>query len=457
MAQQSKPLNYYVYGYYDVRDGRVGEVIYIGKGSTRDRSKLKRMGAHWQVGNHRNPFFDSVLKKIKARGLEPVRKVISWHDTEDECFEAEMANIALYKLRREGGTLCNLSLGGEGPNGAIATPEMLAKKSVQSKDMWLDIEFKAKTSAAIKAAKATPEFRAKVSAINKEIWAVDGVREAFSARMKEVLDTPEEKARKSAKAKAMWQDPEFRAKMDAAREKRYALNPPKAKPPKLTKEEVVKKRADGIRAAAARRTPEERARISAGLSERTTAFAAKRKAEQIAAGLRQPDLTPEERAARRSANMKAAWQNLEMRAKHSANLKATLALPEVKAKKSASASAKWDDAAKAAEKSKWTPERRAEQSAKMKAALAKLPPEFKAKKAQEMRDRNADPEYKAKLAAVNKARWENPAEREAQSARMKAAFANPQDKVRRGAATAELWKDPAYREKMANRPTRKTT
>ena len=456
MEKQSKPLSYYVYGYYDVREGRAGEVIYIGKGSTRDRLKLTRMHVHWSTGNHRNPFFDSVLKKIKAQGLEPVRKVISWHDTEDECFEAEMANIALYKLRRDGGSLCNLSLGGEGPNGAIATPEMLAKKSVQSKDMWLDIEFKAKTSAAIKAAKASPEFRAKVSAINKEVWAVGGVREAFSARMKEVLNNPEEKARKSAMAKVKWADPEYRAKMDAAREKRYALNPPKQKPPKLTKEEINKKRGDAIRAAAARRTPEDRARIAAGLSERTKAFAAKRKAEQIAAGTRQADLTPEERAARRSASMKAAWQNPEMRLKHSTNLKAALALPEVKAKKSASASVKWDDAARTAEKSKWTPERRAEQSAKMKAALAKLPPEFKAKKAQEMRERNADPEYKAKVAAVNKARWENPAEREAQSARMKAAFANAEEKLRRGAATAKLWKDPAYREKMAKRPTRKT-
>lgn len=399
VTRQPSALRYFIYSYTDVRPGHEGQKIYIGKGSTKNPKSLNRMHIHWQKRDHKNPFFDSILKEIRVLGMEPIRQLVSWHDTMEEVFEAEKANIKLYKRLTEGGTLCNLTIGGEGPNGAIHAPEMAAKKSEISKDRWNDRDFKAKTSQAIKLAKASPEFRAKVSEINKEIWNTPGVKEAFSARMKEVLNNPEEKSRKAATTKAMWNSPEFRAKQMATRAELLALNPPMMKPPKLTKEEVSKKRADGVRAAAARRTPEQRAKIAEGLSERSKAFAAKRKAEQIAAGLRLPDMTPEERVARRSANLKAVWDDPEVRARHSANLKATLAKPEVKARKVEAGLKLWGDEAKAKLKAKWTQQRRAEQSAKMKAVLANMTPEMKAKKAQDMRDRNSDPAYKAKIAA----------------------------------------------------------
>lgn len=246
---------FYVYNYLDVRPGREGEVLYVGKGTYSKREGFRRMESHWKRRTElKNKLLSNVLHKIHDLSLEPVRVVASWHLTEDEAFAAEMSGVSQYRLRKHGGTLCNLSFGGEGPNGLVhgacalmaisertkelwadpgyvirrgaaaragmATPEGKANKAAASKRRWQDPEFKAKNSAAIKAARSTPEARAQTSETNKKIWADPNAKAAFSARMKEVLNNPAEKARKSAVTRAKWQDPEFRAKMAAAREKR---------------------------------------------------------------------------------------------------------------------------------------------------------------------------------------------------------------------------------------------
>lgn len=251
MIKPPDNCKFYVYNYLDVRPGREGQVIYVGKGTYSQREKLSRMNSHWLSRELRNKLFFSVLEKIRALGLEPIRQVVSWHETEDAAFAAEMMGISEHRLRQHGGTLCNLTFGGEGPTGSVqtaavravisqaakrnwqdlnymiqksrslkatlATPEAKSKKAKEAERRWADPNFKEKTRSAIKAAKNTPEAKAKVSEAAAKIWAAPGMKEAFSARMKEVLNSPEEKARKAAATKAKWADPEFRAKMMAAR------------------------------------------------------------------------------------------------------------------------------------------------------------------------------------------------------------------------------------------------
>ncbi len=230
---------FYIYAYIDVRPSREGEVIYVGKGTYTKRNKFARLDSHWKSGvDHKNRLFANVLQKIRALGLEPIRKVISWHATEADAFSAEMENISLYRLRKHGGTLCNLTVGGEGPNGMIhrqdtkekigqasknnwADPAYAAKKSTSlratlaqpdakqrraqaSVTNWANPEFKAKTSAAIKAAKSDPAFKAKLSETCKALWVDPAARQAQSEKMKAVLADPEAKARKSAAMKKMW-------------------------------------------------------------------------------------------------------------------------------------------------------------------------------------------------------------------------------------------------------------
>lgn len=254
MKQPTPDHKFYVYNYVDPRPGREGDVIYVGKGTFSKREGLKRMGQHWASwADLKNLLFANVLRKISEAGLEPIRKVASWHTTEEEAFSAEISGVSLHRLRKHGGTLCNLTLGGEGPSGMVhgpaalsaiagrsrelwadpayaerrnatlratlSTPESKSLKSKEAARRWGNPEFKAKNSAAIKAARSTSEARAQTSEINKAIWGNPGMREAFSARMREVLNNPEEKARKSAATKAKWADPEFRAKMLAARTK----------------------------------------------------------------------------------------------------------------------------------------------------------------------------------------------------------------------------------------------
>ena len=274
-TQPTPQHKFYVYAYTDVRPGKEGNVIYVGKGCS--NHALRRMYTHWVGGNRVNPLLNAVLNKHREMSLIPKIEVLSWHELEQDAFYAEMAAIATHKLRKHGGTLCNLTLGGEGTTGYTATPdeikrnrlaglrrwqdpefrdklfppgrieeyskfmktlwetpeysnkvlaaqlaaqqrpEVKSRKSEAGKERWSDPEYKERTAMAIKAAKTTPEARAKVSEINKKIWSDPMVRETFSKRMKEVLNNPEEKARKSAATKLKWQDPAFREKMRLAK------------------------------------------------------------------------------------------------------------------------------------------------------------------------------------------------------------------------------------------------
>lgn len=270
---------FYVYQYHDPRPGKNQAVIYVGKGTHRG-GKLARMESHWSSNELKNPVFDRVLSKIRGLGLAPVRVVVSWHETERDAFAAEVLNIALHGLRRDGGTLCNLTYGGEGATGMIHSDDAVQKIRTASQNFWQDPNYVAKRDAAVRRYYAAhpdevaarnektklawtaekrkeqsdgvkargPEFGAKIretivtdesrmlrqaeiartalqsedviarrKATLKQTMSTAEFRQELSARTKAALAKPEAKANQKAAAKALWADPEHREKMLAAR------------------------------------------------------------------------------------------------------------------------------------------------------------------------------------------------------------------------------------------------
>ncbi len=211
--QPTSSHRWYVYAYVDPRPEKEGDFIYVGKGTHEGGSRLRRMESHWIAKSLGNPLFSRVLAKIRGLGLEPIRTVLSWHKSENAAFAAEKRSIAEHGLKRDGGTLCNLTFGGEGSAGlrhtkksktkifeAHSSPEAKARTSKTSKERWADPAFKAMNTELIRAAKSTPEARKRVADKGREIWASAEKRAALSAKMA-----------------AMWEDPVRREAMLAER------------------------------------------------------------------------------------------------------------------------------------------------------------------------------------------------------------------------------------------------
>src|SRR4029077_11368040 len=110
---------YYVYVYYDPRPDKDNQPFYVGKGQGR------RSAAHLsKTEAHRNFLMRGTLTKIIAAGLNPVIKIVKRFEIEAEAFEFEIELIAQYGRRDLGlGSLCNLTDGGEGHSGNLATIE----------------------------------------------------------------------------------------------------------------------------------------------------------------------------------------------------------------------------------------------------------------------------------------------------------------------------------------------
>lgn len=248
---------FYVYQYHDPRPGKNQAVIYVGKGTHRG-GKLARMESHWASNELKNPVFGRVLSKIRGLGLEPVRVVVSWHETERDAFAAEIFNIGLYGLLRDGGTLCNLTYGGEGSTGLVHGEAAIQKIRAAVTELWSDPEKAALRKQVWTAEKRKeqsdgvkargPEFGAKIresivtdesrmlrqaeiartalqsedviarrKATLKQTMSTSEFRQELSARTKAALAKPEAKANQKAAAKALWADPVHREKMLAAR------------------------------------------------------------------------------------------------------------------------------------------------------------------------------------------------------------------------------------------------
>lgn len=266
-------------------------MIYIGKG-THDGESLapKRMMEHWLNGNRENLYFHRILERHKALGLVPDISVLSWHTTQAEVFAAEKAEIKRVGRYRNGGTLCNLTDGGEGADGYEHSEESIAAIALAAAEKWksqdhrqliaekwtpekrnqqaesvknrgpeyaekikavmADPDRRKKSSDNAKVALQAPDVIARRKVTLKQTMATPEFRAAMSQRAKEALAKPEAKANQRAAAKKMWANPEYRAKMLEARRK------PKSAESKAKQSAAMKE-------AIANMDPETKARLSA--------------------------------------------------------------------------------------------------------------------------------------------------------------------------------------------------
>lgn len=218
-------LPFYVYLYRDTRDGKELAPLYVGKGcDTFKKRNAVRARRHW-MHQSQNPILRNILSQMKSAGLLPRLEIVARFATEQEAFENECVLIAQYGRRNTGtGGLCNLTDGGEGPSGTIASPEARARMSAAQKrikndpemkrrisaamkEVHADPEFVAKRAASLRAAMATPEHKAIRSAFMKEVHARPGDKEARSASLRASLASPEARELKSMASKS-WQRPE---------------------------------------------------------------------------------------------------------------------------------------------------------------------------------------------------------------------------------------------------------
>jgi hypothetical protein len=227
---------FYVYVYRDPRPGKGLSPIYVGKGSG---TNLKRAHWHWLRGAD-NRIFERILSKIRQSGLDPIIEIDARFYKEEDALDHERKLIALFGRRNlNAGTLANLTDGGEGFSGWVATPEQRARSSARLKQFreqkWQDDpEFRAAALRNLAKGRADTSVRQKaVSGIkaSKAALSADPVRLAAQNEQRGQLrkiawENPETRqkyldgmkvtrAARSAKMKDRWQDPEYRAEHGA--------------------------------------------------------------------------------------------------------------------------------------------------------------------------------------------------------------------------------------------------
>jgi transposase len=100
--------DYYVYGLF------AEEVcFYVGKG--REDRKVEHFRDFKNRNKAVNPLMYNKLRSLQEKKITPYIKVFVENVTEEEALEHEKVIIAKYKRRVDGGTLCNILLGGNQP------------------------------------------------------------------------------------------------------------------------------------------------------------------------------------------------------------------------------------------------------------------------------------------------------------------------------------------------------
>lgn len=203
LSTPEKP--FYVYVYRDVRPGKEGQPIYVGKGTDR---RAKR-----HLANAENIILYRTIQKIRDVGLEPEIEIVSRFEDETEAFDYERALISSIGRRDlNSGPLANLTDGGEGGSGCIQTPESNQLRREASKLIWEDPELRIRMRSGIDILLQSDEYKKSKAAETGSKWANTAHAEMRKAKMKEAAARPE---RRAALIK-MLADPELRARSASA-------------------------------------------------------------------------------------------------------------------------------------------------------------------------------------------------------------------------------------------------
>lgn len=184
-----------------------GAPFYVGKGS----------GKRETVEHRRNPIFRNIVAKIRARGEEPVVERIFDGITEREAFAHEIALVAKYgRKNNHTGILANLTDGGDGVSGWVASAETRARMSAANKGKVLSEDHRAKIGAANKGKAKSEDHRANLSAANIGKVLSQDARAKISAANKGKVLSEEHRANLSEALRGKSPSEETRAKMRAA-------------------------------------------------------------------------------------------------------------------------------------------------------------------------------------------------------------------------------------------------
>lgn len=188
-----------------------GEPFYVGKGTGR------RSG---NMGVARNRHFINIVKKMERSGASPT--VVRLYDclSEDEAFDLERSEIAKYGRIEHGGTLCNMTDGGDGVSNPSADSRTKMRAARLGKP--LSAETRAKIAIANSNRVHTEETRAKLSmyAKNRSPETRAKMSAAASNRSQETRDKIrawERTAETRAKMSAWERTPELRANISRAK------------------------------------------------------------------------------------------------------------------------------------------------------------------------------------------------------------------------------------------------
>jgi hypothetical protein len=192
---------YYVYGYFDVREGKEGEPLYVGYSKFKEGKKLRAL-EHLEKGI-RNKLFSNVLEKIKGEGREPEIRILMWFKEELRARKYEQSLIKRYGRRvLSKGSLCNLTDGGDGPGqrGYKHTEEFKEWNSERAKKQFKDPEqIKIQSEAA------------------KRRWKDPTYRERYIEAIRERTKDEAYKENLRQKAKMQWTEEARKAKSEAQR------------------------------------------------------------------------------------------------------------------------------------------------------------------------------------------------------------------------------------------------
>lgn len=174
--------DFYVYVWY-----RAGGVpCYVGKGHG-NRARQHAIGSHnvWLMRIFRSERSE-MRHEIVARGL-----------TESEAFTLERQLIAKFGRRIHGGTLVNMTDGGEGVSGLVHSDETKLRNGQLSLQMWANPENRERIIAAQNTGRATPEYRERRRELSRAIANDPKVRARISETNRKRYTDPAERQKTS--------------------------------------------------------------------------------------------------------------------------------------------------------------------------------------------------------------------------------------------------------------------
>lgn len=207
-----------------------GEIFYVGVG-IRNRV-LTHLGSH-ELSNCTNKLKVNTTKKAMVDGIKFVVFII--HKDRQVCLDVEKKIIAHYRRISDGGTLTNLSEGGEvGPTGVVISQETRDKLrqrglenkdilSQKNKDWWANLpdEDKAHKVERMLSNANNENARSLISASTKARWEDPEYKEKLKKKYAEFQSSPEQRERNSQRMKDKWKNPEYRAAMSEKSKKAW--------------------------------------------------------------------------------------------------------------------------------------------------------------------------------------------------------------------------------------------